>query len=89
MRFDVILVAAASAYVPKALLEWLRPGGKMVAPIAVQAYAQALKLLQNSPQGDIEIRVVLPVAFAPLVNQTFADASMHTQLSQIGLQFPK
>jgi len=40
VRFDVILVAAASAYVPKALLEWLKPGGKMVTPIAVQAYAQ-------------------------------------------------
>jgi len=50
----------------------------MATPIAVQAYAQELKLPQNSPQGGIKIRAVLPVAFAPLVDQTFADASMHT-----------
>ncbi len=75
--FDAILVAAASPYVPKALLDQLRPGGKMVIPITGRGYAQELKLLQKSPQGDIETKVVLPVAFVPLVDQTFSDASMH------------
>ena len=75
--FDAILVAAASPSVPKALLEQLRPGGKMVIPITVQGYAQELTLLEKSPQGSIETRVVLPVAFVSLVDQTFPDASTH------------
>ena len=74
--FDAILVAAASPYVPKALLD-LQPGGKMVIPVTGRGYAQELKLLQKSPQGDIETKVVLPVAFVPLVDQTFSDPSMH------------
>jgi len=75
--FDAILVAAASPSVPKALLDQLRPGGKMVIPITGSGYAQELKLLQKSPQGGIETRVVLPVAFVPLVDQTFSDASTY------------
>lgn len=73
--FDAILVAATAPGAPRALLDQLRPGGKMVIPVAGQGYGQELKLLQKTAQGDIETRTVLPVAFVPLVDQTFSNAS--------------
>lgn len=75
--FDAILVAATAPGVPQALLDQLRLGGKMIIPVAGQGYGQELKLLQKTAQGGIESRTVLPVAFVPLVDQTFSDASQH------------
>lgn len=74
--FDAILVAAASPDVPQVLLEQLKPGGRMIIPVGSQGHAQQLKLLQKSPFGKIETKAVLPVAFVPLVDQIFSDASM-------------
>ncbi|HHJ80699.1 MAG TPA: protein-L-isoaspartate(D-aspartate) O-methyltransferase [Candidatus Tenderia electrophaga] len=74
--FDAILVAAAAPYVPKPLLDQLRPGGKMLIPVGRQGFAQELKLLQKSPLGEIESSVVLPVAFVPLTDKLFSDASL-------------
>ena len=74
--FDAILVAATAPYVPKQLLGQLRPGGKMIIPVGSQGYDQQLQLLQKTPLGEIETRAVLPVAFVPLVDQIFSDASV-------------
>ena len=74
--FDAILVAATAPYVPKELMDQLRPGGKMIIPVGSQGYDQQLQLLQKTPLGEIETRAVLPVAFVPLVDQMFSDASM-------------
>ena len=65
--FDGIVVAAAAPHVPAALVEQLRPGGRMVIPVGGSGEVQFLKLLEKRPDGKVEERRVLPVRFVPLV----------------------
>jgi len=65
--FDSILVTAAAPRVPEALLEQLRPGGRLVIPVGASHEAQELLLIEKRPDGSVERRSVLPVRFVPLV----------------------
>lgn len=65
--FDAIVVAAAAPEVPPALVEQLKPGGRMVIPVGGDGYAQYLKLFTKRADGSLEERRVLPVRFVPLV----------------------
>lgn len=62
--FDGIIVTAAATEIPKALVDQLRPGGRMVVPVTV-ANGQELLVLHKTGEG-IETKSVLPVAFVPL-----------------------
>jgi protein-L-isoaspartate(D-aspartate) O-methyltransferase len=74
--YDGILVAAAAEYIPPALIEQLKPGGRMVIPVGRRYLGQDLKLLEKSPEGDIESKTVLPVAFVPLIDQILSEDSI-------------
>jgi len=63
--FDRILLTAAPPEIPRSLLEQLRPGGRLVAPIGVEA--QNLVVVQKSADGRTSTRSVLPVRFVPMV----------------------
>jgi len=63
--FDAILVAAAPAEVPPALLEQLAPGGRMVIPVG-QSGMQQLRLIERTEEG-LEGQVLDMVSFVPLV----------------------
>jgi len=65
--FDGIVVTAAAPQVPKALLEQLKPGGRLVVPVGVAGGIQVLKLVTKSADGSVMERSVLPVRFVPLV----------------------
>jgi len=65
--FDGIVVAAAAPRVPQALVDQLRPGGKMVIPIGAEYGIQYLVLVTRRADGGIDERRVLPVRFVPLV----------------------
>jgi len=65
--FDGIIVTAAAASIPPALLEQLRPGGRMVIPLGLPGMHQDLMLLTSNQQGLIETRKILGVAFVPLI----------------------
>lgn len=65
--FDGIVVTAAAADVPPALLEQLGPGGRMVIPIGLPYMHQELILITRDQQGEIERSSILGVAFVPLV----------------------
>jgi protein-L-isoaspartate(D-aspartate) O-methyltransferase len=65
--FDGIVVAAAAPRVPQALVEQLRPGGKMVIPVGGQFGVQYLLLVTKRADGGFDERRVLPVRFVPLV----------------------
>ena len=65
--FDAIVVTAAAPKVPEALVEQLKPGGRMVIPVGAAGGAQELLLLTKRADGGIERRSVLPVRFVPLV----------------------
>ena len=65
--FDAIVVTAAAPEVPPALLEQLKPGGRMVIPVGADGGMQHLRVLTKRPDGRIDERNVLPVRFVPLV----------------------
>lgn len=64
--FDAILVAAAPTRIPAALIDQLKPGGKLVVPVGEQHAGQDLLVLTKQANGSVERKSVLPVAFVPL-----------------------
>ena len=65
--FDAIVVTAAAPRVPQALVDQLKPGGRMVIPVGGEAETQVLKLLVKRADGGVDEKRVLPVRFVPLV----------------------
>jgi protein-L-isoaspartate(D-aspartate) O-methyltransferase len=65
--FDGIVVTAAAPEVPPALVQQLRPGGRMVIPVGGRDEIQYLKLLVKRADGGYDEKRVLPVRFVPLV----------------------
>ena len=64
--FDAIIVTAAGS-VPPALVAQLKPGGRMVIPIARDDGDQVLTVVSKTEEG-IAYRGVLPVRFVPLTH---------------------
>lgn len=62
--YDAIIVTAAAAELPAALLDQLRTPGRLIAPIGNDE--QQLRLIERRPEGDISERLEL-VRFVPLV----------------------
>ncbi|MDH5591777.1 MAG: protein-L-isoaspartate O-methyltransferase, partial [Gammaproteobacteria bacterium] len=72
--YDAIIVTAAAAYIPPALTEQLKSGGKMVIPVGLPNMYQELLLITKDQQNTITTRSILGVAFVPLVQQAPMDA---------------
>ena len=65
--FDGIIVTAAAPRIPQALVDQLRPGGRMVIPVGGEGEVQFLMLLTKRADGGYDEKRVLPVRFVPLV----------------------
>ena len=66
--YDAILVAAAPATVPPALLEQLAPGGRLVIPVGSTADNQELQLwTKDAATGALDRKVLMLVRFVPLI----------------------
>ncbi len=65
--FDRIILTAAPPKIPRALLDQLKPGGKLVAPEGVSQWAQDLVVIEKAADGKLTRRVVAPVRFVPMV----------------------
>ena len=65
--FDRIIVTAAPPKLPKALLEQLKPGGKLVAPVGSSILGQDLIVVEKTRDGKLRRRSVIPVMFVPMV----------------------
>lgn len=63
--FDAILVAAAPAEVPAALLEQLAPGGRLVIPVGPSGQQDLLRVTRT-PDG-LQRELLSQVSFVPLV----------------------
>ena len=63
--FDKILVAAAAERIPPALLEQLKPGGRLVLPLG-PAEGQRLTVIDKDADGQTRMREVIPVLFSRL-----------------------
>ena len=64
--FDKILVAAAPDLIPTALLNQLKPGGRMVIPAGVED-SQQLMLVEKNSAGQLNVTEVLAVRFSTLI----------------------
>jgi protein-L-isoaspartate(D-aspartate) O-methyltransferase len=65
--FDGIVVAAAAPRVPPALVDQLKPGGRMVIPVGADGGMQFLYLVTRRADGGFDQKRVLGVRFVPLV----------------------
>jgi protein-L-isoaspartate(D-aspartate) O-methyltransferase len=63
--FDAVVVTAAPPEVPTALVEQLKPGGRLIAPVGVAW--QNLRLVRKGMDGKTTQKDVLPVRFVPMV----------------------
>jgi protein-L-isoaspartate(D-aspartate) O-methyltransferase len=66
--FDAIIIAAAAPHVPEPLLHQLKVGGRLVAPIGKQAWAQTLTVITRTEKG-FETERITPVAFVPMTGE--------------------
>jgi protein-L-isoaspartate(D-aspartate) O-methyltransferase len=65
--FDGIIVTAAAPQIPQALVDQLKPGGRMVIPVGAAGGAQDLVLVTKGADGSVQRKNVLAVRFVPLV----------------------
>ncbi|MBC8245904.1 MAG: protein-L-isoaspartate(D-aspartate) O-methyltransferase [Verrucomicrobia bacterium] len=68
--FDKIIVTAAPAKLPKALLDQLKPGGRMIVPVG--RWRQELVRIHHTPDGCRQERL-MPVRFVPMVRRLNLD----------------
>jgi protein-L-isoaspartate(D-aspartate) O-methyltransferase len=64
--YDAIIVTAAAAQVPQALVDQLTPGGRLVIPVGLPYMPQELMLVKKDHQGKIHTRDIISVAFVPM-----------------------
>jgi len=64
--FDRIMLTAAPPKIPPALVEQLKPGGKMIAPVGATEYQQ-LTVIEKRADGSVRVRATVPVSFVPMV----------------------
>ncbi|MDA0306275.1 MAG: protein-L-isoaspartate(D-aspartate) O-methyltransferase [Proteobacteria bacterium] len=67
--FDAIIVTAAPQKIPPALVEQLRPGGRMVIPLGAPHETQFLTLVTKDADGGVSQTPLLPVAFVPMLGE--------------------
>ncbi len=65
--YDAILASAAIDHVPKALLNQLKPEGRIVLPLGGTHDSQVLVVVHKGPEGEGIEREVIPVRFVPFV----------------------
>ena len=70
--YDAIMVTAAAARLPPALVDQLRSGGRMIVPVSGSLgwFGQGLNLVTKDEQGAVSNKKVLDVAFVPLVEES-------------------
>jgi len=66
--FDRIILTAAPPELPQALVDQLKAGGRLVAPVGRSPWTQELILVEKSTDGKISRRSVLDVRFVPMVD---------------------
>ena len=66
--YDAIIVTAGAKDIPKALIDQLKIGGRMVIPVGYQPQSQELKVVTKR-KNKLEIEDIEPVLFVPLVGK--------------------
>ncbi|MCY1071592.1 protein-L-isoaspartate(D-aspartate) O-methyltransferase [Nannocystis sp. RBIL2] len=67
--YDAIAVAAGGPAVPRALLDQLAPGGRLVMPVGADADSQTLVRITREHDGRLREDSLGPVRFVPLIGE--------------------
>jgi protein-L-isoaspartate(D-aspartate) O-methyltransferase len=67
--YDAIHVGAAAVRVPAALVEQLRPGGRMVVPVGPEGAEQKLAVVDKAENGSVNRFDAMGVVYVPLTNR--------------------
>jgi protein-L-isoaspartate(D-aspartate) O-methyltransferase len=67
--FDAIIVTAAGPSIPPALIDQLKPGGRLVIPVGDENRQQRLVRLTKTENGQTQEQVLGLVSFVPLIGQ--------------------
>jgi protein-L-isoaspartate(D-aspartate) O-methyltransferase len=65
--FDAIIVTAAPDHIPPALIEQLKPGGRLVIPVGT--HSQELLVVRKQADGTTIKEQIVPVRFVPLTRE--------------------
>lgn len=63
--YDGIIVTAAATKIPPALLDQLKPDGRLVIPVGARYASQDLVVVRKDKNGAVKKKKILPVAFVP------------------------
>ncbi len=67
--FEAILAAASGSHVPKALLDQLAPGGRLVMPVGQPGWVQKLVKVTKLEDGSLQQSDLGDVRFVPLIGE--------------------
>jgi len=67
--YDAIAVAAGGPEVPKALVQQLAPGGRLVIPVGPDEASQVLLRVTKGPTGELHTEELMGVRFVPLIGE--------------------
>jgi protein-L-isoaspartate(D-aspartate) O-methyltransferase len=65
--FDRIILTAAPPEMPQVLIDQLKPGGRLLAPVGSSPANQQIVIVEKTKDGKVVERAVLPVRFVPMV----------------------
>ncbi len=81
--YDCIIVTAAAASVPPALVAQLKAGGRLVVPVGESPWDQVLWSIEKMPEGRLQARWLADVRFVPLVASVAQAEPEDAELSAI------
>ena len=67
--FDRVILTAAPPEMPRTLVEQLKPGGRLVAPVGPPGGVQELVMLEKDADGMVRSMNVIAVRFVPMVDE--------------------
>lgn len=67
--FDAIILTAAPEEIPNPLIEQLKPGGILVAPVGGTDETQFLTKVTKSADGEVHMQRKIPVRFVPMTGE--------------------
>ena len=67
--YDAILAAASGSHVPNALVEQLKPGGRLIMPVGDPGWVQKLVRVTKDEAGSLQQSDLGAVRFVPLIGE--------------------